>query len=46
LFESADGAFLAGPRLEFSVSDAAISGALLDVFAQALLDRGPLPRRT
>ncbi|GGF51240.1 hypothetical protein [Mameliella alba] len=46
LFESVDGAFRAGPRLEFSVSDAAITGALLDVFAQALLDRCPLPHST
>ncbi|WP_300532181.1 hypothetical protein [uncultured Mameliella sp.] len=46
LHQTADGTFLAGPKLEFSVSDAAITEALLDIFAQALLDRCPAPRRT
>lgn len=46
LHKTADGTFVAGPKLEFSVSDTAITEALLDIFAQALLDRCPAPRRT
>lgn len=46
MHEISDGTLLYGPRLEFSVSDATITGDLLDVFAKALLDRCPASRRT